>query len=67
MLGTEEYFGDNDTVVVFHENDPNKRYSIRFDTTFDDVKNTKMLIGIMKSMTNNNYAAADKIAEQFAN
>ena len=67
MLGTEEYFGDNDTLVVFHKNDPNKRYSIRFDTTFDDVKNTEMLIGIMKSMTNNNYAAADKIAEQFAN
>ena len=67
MLGTEEYFGDNDTLVVFHKNDPNKRYSIRFDTTFDDVKNTKMLIGIMKSMTNNNYAAASKFVEQLTN
>ena len=26
----------------------------------DDIKNTKMLIGIMKSIYNNNYAAASK-------
>ena len=51
---------DSDAFTVSHENNPNTTFTIKFDTVSDDIKNTKMLIGIMKAIYNNNYAAASK-------
>mgnify|MGYP003109531908 CR=1 FL=1 len=51
---------DSDAFIVSHENKPNTTFTIKFDTMSDDIKNTKMLIGIMKAIYNNNYAAASK-------
>ena len=51
---------DSDAFTVSHKNKPNTTFTIKFDTMSDDIKNTKMLIGIMKAIHNNNYAAASK-------
>ena len=63
VFGLPAGVDDNDTIVVSHKNDPSKRYYIKFDTWSSNEEYTKMLIGIMKSMHNNNYDAANKFYE----